>query len=87
MAKVVYEVVEHDGGWAYKLGDVFSEPFASRQEAEAAAETAAAEHEQPGETELIEYEDEKGNWHTELASGEDRPDAEFQNDNTPRRED
>ena len=22
--KIHYKVVEHDGGWAYKLGDVFS---------------------------------------------------------------
>ena len=25
MTHVTYEIVEHDGGWAYKLGDVFSE--------------------------------------------------------------
>ena len=24
MAEVKYKIVEHDGGWAYKLGDVFS---------------------------------------------------------------
>jgi hypothetical protein len=27
MTKITYEIVEHDGGWAYKVGDVFSEPF------------------------------------------------------------
>ena len=27
----------------------------------------------PGDTEVIEYEDEKGKWHTETASGRDRP--------------
>jgi hypothetical protein len=25
MTKVVYEVVEHEGGWAYRVGDVYSE--------------------------------------------------------------
>ncbi len=30
MSHVTYTVVEHDGGWAYKLGDVFSETFASK---------------------------------------------------------
>ena len=27
MTKVIYHVVEHDGGWAYKFNDVFSEPY------------------------------------------------------------
>ena len=29
MTRIIYEIVEHDGGWAYKVGDVFSEPFPS----------------------------------------------------------
>jgi hypothetical protein len=41
MSHVTYTVVEHDGGWAYKVGDVFSETFLSRQAAHAAAERAA----------------------------------------------
>ena len=28
MSHGIYQVVEHDGGWAYKVGDVFSESFA-----------------------------------------------------------
>jgi hypothetical protein len=27
MTKVTYVVVEHDGGWTYKVGEVFSETF------------------------------------------------------------
>ena len=27
MTKVSYKIVEHDGGWAYKVGDMFSETF------------------------------------------------------------
>jgi hypothetical protein len=30
----------------------------------------------PGYTEEIQYEDEKGKWHTETASGSDRPDTD-----------
>jgi len=26
MTRIVYEVVEHDGGWAYRVNGVFSEP-------------------------------------------------------------
>jgi hypothetical protein len=72
--------VEHDGGWAYKSGGVFSEPFASREAAVAAAKRAAAEQELPGAGETIEYEDEKGTWHVEFDPGDDRPDAEVEED-------
>ena len=57
MSHVIYTVVEHDGGWAYKVGDVFSETFATRKAAHAAAERAAEEQRVPGETSAIEYED------------------------------
>jgi hypothetical protein len=78
MTRVLYEIVEHDGGWAYKLGDVFSETFASREEAIEAAKIVAQEHEQAGPTTDIEYQDEDGNWHEETASGDDRPEADVQ---------
>lgn len=73
MSTATYHVVEHDGGWAYKLGDVFSETFATRQEAHDAAEQAAAEQRAPGDDEEIEYEDEKGKWRIEHSDGRDRP--------------
>lgn len=73
MSEVIYEIVEHDGGWAYKVGDVFSEPFPTHAEALAAAQTAAEEQQTPGDTEEIEFEDSKGKWHTETARGSDRP--------------
>ena len=76
MSKITYEIVEHDGGWAYKVGDVFSEPFPSHDEARSAAERAAREQVVPGETTGISFEDEKGRWHDELARGGDRPDTE-----------
>ena len=73
MTEVTYEIVEHDGGWAYKVDGAFSEPFPTHADALAAAQAAAAEQEEPGHTEQIEYEDEKGQWHTETARGNDRP--------------
>jgi hypothetical protein len=73
MSEVTYEIVEHDGGWAYKANGVFSESFPTHAEALAAAQAAAAEQRVPGPTEVIEYEDERGRWHTETARGSDRP--------------
>jgi len=74
--KIHYRVVAHDGGWAYKLGDVFSEPFLTHVQALAAAHRVAREQHVPGETRYIEYQDESGAWRTELAEGIDRPEAD-----------
>jgi hypothetical protein len=52
---------------------VFSETFSTHAEALAAARAASEEQEISGHTETIEYEDDKGKWHTETASGRDRP--------------
>jgi hypothetical protein len=76
MKKVYYRIVQHDGGWAYKLGDVFSEPFSSRKAAVIAAHRAAHEQHIPGDTLTIEYQNEAGEWVTELALSTDRPDAD-----------
>lgn len=76
MSRITYQIVEHDGGWAYKVGDVFSEPFPSHDEARNAAERAAQEQLVPGDTTDISYEDREGRWHDEVARGGDRPDTE-----------
>jgi hypothetical protein len=73
MSEVTYEIVEHDGGWAYKVDGVFSEPYPTHAAALKAARAAAAEQTVPGESAEIQFEDEKGKWHTETASGSDRP--------------
>ncbi len=75
MTRVVYSIVEHDGGWAYKLAGVFSETFPTRDIAIAAAKAAAAEQQVGGEDEEISFQDEKGLWHYEHAEGGDRPEA------------
>ena len=79
---VTYEIVQHDGGWGYKVDGVFSEAFPTHAEALAAAQSAAAEQELPGDAETIEYEDEKGEWHSETVSGRDRPHAVVKDTNT-----
>lgn len=76
MIHETYAIVDHDGGWAYKVGDVFSETYPSRAEATATARAAAARQEAPGETQTIQYEDEQGRWREETARGDDRPDTE-----------
>ncbi len=78
MPKLHYRVVQHDGGWAYRLGDVFSEPFPNRAAALTAAKRVAAEQRVPGDTTQIEYQDEAGKWHTELSDGGDRPEADVE---------
>jgi hypothetical protein len=76
MVHIHYRVVEHDGGWAYKLGDVFSEPFRTRAAALRAAHRAAAEQRVPGDSTLIEFQDEQGKWHVEKSEADDRPEAD-----------
>ena len=78
MTTVTYEIVEHDGGWAYKVGDSFSETYPTHDDAVAAAQLAAAEQKVAGDTTPISWEDKQGKWHDELAKGDDRPDTEVQ---------
>ena len=78
MTKVVYEVVEHDGGWAYRVDGVYSETFPSHDTARQAAERAAKEQAVPGDTTGIEYEDKDGRWHDELSEGDDRPQTDVE---------
>jgi hypothetical protein len=78
MSIVKYEIVEHDGGWAYRVEGTYSETFPSHDAAARAARKAALEQERPGETAGIQYEDEQGGWHEEVSSGDDRPEAEVE---------
>jgi len=75
MAKVVYQVVEHDGGWAYRVDGVYSETFRSHDAARSAATRAAGEQRLSGEDAAIAFEGSDGVWHEELVAGEDRPDT------------
>ena len=73
MTHITYEIVEHDGCWAYRVDGVLSEAFASHDAARKAAERAAGEQRVPGVTTSISYEDKDGRWHDELSAGNDRP--------------
>ena len=78
MTKITYEIVEHDGGWAYRVGGVFSEAFPSHDLARKAAERAAKEQVVPGDTTDISYEDKEGHWHDEVSRGDDRPETDVE---------
>ncbi|MCS0494327.1 DUF2188 domain-containing protein [Ancylobacter sp. MQZ15Z-1] len=80
MTHIRYEIVQHNGGWAYKLGDVFSETHPTHQGALDAAREAAARQSLSGETRPILYQDSAGRWHEETAQGTDRPEAEVEDD-------
>jgi len=76
VTEIHYKIVEHDGGWTYKLGDVFAETFATHDDAMAAARVVAAEQQLGGETVPISWEDANGVWHEEVSQGDDRPIAD-----------
>jgi len=76
MTRITDEIVEHDGGWAYRVDGVFSETFPSHDLARRAAERAAREQIVPGVTTGIRYEDKEGRWHDELSAGNDRPETD-----------
>jgi hypothetical protein len=73
MTKIHYVIVKHDGGWIYKLDDVFAETFATHAEAIAAAQRAASRQQLAGEATDIRWEDIGGTGHDERIDGSDRP--------------
>ena len=75
MVQITYRIVEHDGGWAYRVGSTYSETFPDRDAARAAAVAATREQKVPDEDTFIEYADPSGNWITERADGHDRPEV------------
>ena len=76
MADETYHVIEHDGGWAYQADGVYSETFPTHAAALEAAKLAAQRQQVVGDEEGISYQDPKGEWHDEVATGEDRPRTE-----------
>jgi hypothetical protein len=78
MSHLTYEIVQHDGGWAYRVNGVYSETFPSHDAAKRAARRAAGEQRIAGETAGITWEDERGRWHEEVAEGDDRPETEVE---------
>ncbi len=77
MTKIVYEIIPHDGGWAFKLDGTISHSYLTHDAAYDAAKRVAMEQRRPGETVGISWEDERGRWHDELSSGDDRPEVDI----------
>lgn len=77
MQKISYSIVQHDGGWAYKMDGVFSESFATHDKALRAARIVALEQQVGDESAEISYQDQNGDWHYEHSDGGDRPDVEI----------
>ncbi|WP_297799375.1 DUF2188 domain-containing protein [uncultured Brevundimonas sp.] len=73
MKMVTYRIQEHDGGWAYRLGDTWSETYPTHDAAHAAAIHAAREQKVPDEDACIEFQNADGEWITQGADGQDRP--------------
>ncbi len=78
MAKITYESVQHDGGWAYRANGTYSEAFPTHDAARKAADRVAKEQLAPGESTPISYEDDKGHWHNEVSKGDDRPETDVE---------
>jgi hypothetical protein len=68
MTHVVYRIVKHGTGWAYQVGETYSETYLNHDDARHAGHAAAREHELAGSTASIAFE-----WHEELSNGNDRP--------------
>jgi hypothetical protein len=77
MTKIVYEIIRHDNGWAFKLGDTISTTYPNHDAAYAAARRVAIEQMRPGQTAGISWEDERGRWHDEVSPGDDRPEVDI----------
>jgi hypothetical protein len=73
METLIYQIIQHDGGWAYRAGETISETFPTHDAARAAADRAAALQVVAGELTEINFEDPAGHWHEELSAGDDRP--------------
>lgn len=85
MTKIVYEIIQHDGGWAYRVGKVISEPFRSRDEAHHAARQAAERQHAGVPQHDIEFEDSNYHWHTERSGAVPDTDVDDAEEKAPKR--
>ena len=70
---ITYHVAEHDGGFGYRLGDVWSQTFPDHESALKAAKSAAARQQLGGEDADISFQLSDGRWRSERVGGGDRP--------------
>src|SRR5579885_470647 len=55
MSKITYQIVQHDGGWAYRAQGTYSETFPTHEAARQAVLRVAREQTQPGESTAISW--------------------------------
>lgn len=77
---ITYHVAEHDEGYAYRVGDVWSESFADHDAALAAARSAAERQQVGGDSAEITFQLADGTWQTQKVDGGDRPETEVVDD-------
>lgn len=77
---ITYHVAEHDEGYAYRVGDVWSESFADHDAALAAARSAAERQQVGGDPAEITFQLADGTWQTQKVGGGDRPETEVVDD-------
>jgi hypothetical protein len=76
MTRIIYEVVEPDGGWAYQVDGVFCETFPFHDLARAAADRAAKEQIVPGDA--TGFRTKTRIWYDEASPGGDRPETDVE---------
>jgi len=62
MVDITYQIVPHDEGWAYKLGDTISETYATAEEAADRARSAASRQKIGDGDALLAYPAPDGGW-------------------------
>ncbi|MCO6187832.1 DUF2188 domain-containing protein [Rhizobium sp. L1K21] len=75
---ITYHVERHDEVWAYRLDDVWSEPYATHDDAFEAARSAAERQRLEGSDTTINYQTEDGQWHYEFSAAGDRPQSDVE---------
>ncbi len=77
---LTYHIGQHDGGWAYRLDGVWSEPYPSHAAARAAAHRAARRQQLGGHDAEILFQSEDGSWHREHVEAGDHPEVDVANE-------
>ncbi len=77
---LTYHIGRHDGGWAYRLNDVWSETYPSHAAAREAAHRAARRQQLEGRDAEILFPSEDGSWHREHVKAGDRPEVDVANE-------
>jgi len=81
---VVYHVDQHDGGFAYRVDDVWSETFPDHDTALEAARDAARRQQIGGDEVEISYQLADGHWQSQHVEGGDRPETDVVDDTADR---